>query len=269
MDHLLRGIAPLSDTAWARIDEEAKQRLVPQLGARRVTDFTGPTGWAHSSLSLGRTEQVDGPPGTDGSSVVSRRRTVLSLIEVRVPFTVARAELEDAERGAVDLELQDLNRAAGQAARLENRAVFHGWPAAGIEGIVSASPHESMSLGTDPRRYPGVIAHAVQRLRLAGVQGPHSLAIGPEGYTRIMQATEDTGALLLDHLTQILGGSVVWTPGLDDAAVLSQRGGDFHLTIGQDLSVGYSHHNPDTVHLYLEESFTFQVTEPDAAIALS
>jgi uncharacterized linocin/CFP29 family protein len=269
VNHLLRGIVPISDTAWARIDEEAKQRLVPQLGARRVADFHGPAGWEHSSVSLGRTQLVDGPIGTDGSTVVARRRTVLPLIEVRVPFTVARAELDDAERGARDLQFDDLQRTARELAQLENRAVFHGWPAAGIEGIVAASPHESLTLGTDADRYPGVIAHAVARLRLAGVEGPYALAIGPTGYTRIMQATEDTGHLLLDHLTQILGGTVVWTPGLDDATVLSQRGDDFHLNLGQDLSVGYSHHDTDIVHLYLEESFTFQVTEPDAAITLS
>jgi uncharacterized linocin/CFP29 family protein len=269
MDHLLRGIAPISDTAWSRVDEEAKERLVPQLGARRIADFTGPAGWGHSSVSLGRTERVDGPTGTDAGAVVARRRTVLPLTEVRVPFTVARTELEDAERGAKDLELDDLERAAREMARLENCAVFHGWPAAGIEGIVPASPHEALSLGTDAARYPGVIAHAVERLRLAGVEGPYALAIGPTGYTRIMEATEETGQLLLNHLTQILGGSVVWTPGLEDAAVLSQRGDDFHLTVGQDLSVGYSHYDADSVYLYLEESFTFRVTEPDAAIPLS
>jgi uncharacterized linocin/CFP29 family protein len=230
VNHLLRGIAPISDTAWARIDEETKQRLVPQLAARRVADVHGPTGWEHSAVSLGRTEAVDGPAGAEGSTVLARQRTVLPLIEVRVPFTVARTELQDAERGARDLEFDDLERAAREMALLENRAVFHGWAAAGIEGIVAASPHESLSLGTDADRYPGVIAHAVARLRLAGVEGPYALAIGPTGYTRIMQATQDTGHLLLDHLTQILGGAVVWTPGLDDAAaVLSQRGDDFHL----------------------------------------
>lgn len=51
--------------------------------------------------------------------------------------------------------------------------------------------------------------------------------------------------------------------------VLSQRGGDFTLSVGQDLSIGYLDHDADTVNLYLEESFTFQTEEPDAAIALT
>jgi uncharacterized linocin/CFP29 family protein len=61
---------------------------------------------------------------------------------------------------------------------------------------------------------------------------------------------------------------VVWAPGLDDAVVLSQRGGDFHLAVGQDLSIGYSHHDAQNVYLYLEESFTFHIAEPDAAVGL-
>jgi len=50
--------------------------------------------------------------------------------------------------------------------------------------------------------------------------------------------------------------------------VLSLRGGDFVLDCGQDLSIGYLQHDARTVRLYLEESFTFRVVEPDAAVAL-
>jgi uncharacterized linocin/CFP29 family protein len=50
--------------------------------------------------------------------------------------------------------------------------------------------------------------------------------------------------------------------------VLSLRGGDFVLESGQDLSIGYSSHDADVVRLYIEESFSFRVLEPDAAVAL-
>jgi uncharacterized linocin/CFP29 family protein len=51
--------------------------------------------------------------------------------------------------------------------------------------------------------------------------------------------------------------------------VVSLRGGDFLFESGQDLSLGYSHHDADNAHLYLEESFTFRVVTPEAAVALS
>jgi uncharacterized linocin/CFP29 family protein len=102
----------------------------------------------------------------------------------------------------------------------------------------------------------------------AGIGGPYGLAIGPEGYTGIIETTEQ-GDLLLDHLRQILGGPVVWAPGVDGAIVVSLRGGDFVLEVGQDLSVGYLDHTAETVRLYFEESFTFRVLESDASVCLT
>jgi uncharacterized linocin/CFP29 family protein len=268
VDHLLRDIAPIPARAWEQIDDEARERLTPQLAARRIADFDGPGGWNRAAISLGRSERLAGPAGTDPSAVHTRQRRVLPLVEVRVPFTVDRREVEDADRGAPDLELTDLDRAAQAAARLENRAVFHGWPDAGIQGILEVSPHEGLNLDDDVGAYPGVIARAVEQLRRAGVEGPYTLVVGPSGYTRIVESAEFGGVLLSEHLTQILGGSVIWAPGLDDAVVLSQRGGDFHLAVGQDLSIGYSHHDAQNVYLYLEESFTFHIAEPDAAVGL-
>lgn len=269
MDHLLRDLAPIPATAWSRIDDEARERLTPLLAARRVVDWTGPGGWTRSARELGRGGELSELPGVDGSSASARLRRVLPLAEVRVPFTVDRGEIDDAERGATDLELDDLERAARLAAEIENRAVFHGWQAAGIEGLTQLARTHNGKLGTDTTGYPSAIAEAVDRLRVAGVEGPYALAVGPKTHTRIIETTEDTGYLLLDHLVRILGGEVVWTPGLDDAVVLSKRGGDFHLDVGQDLSIGYSHYDADAVHLYLEESFTFKVSEPDAAIVLT
>ncbi|NMH97659.1 family 1 encapsulin nanocompartment shell protein [Pseudonocardia acidicola] len=269
-DHLLRGLAPIPTTAWKEIDDEARERLTPLLAARRLADWVGPGGWTHSSASLGRTTALDGPPpGVSVEGVVTRQRRVLPLAEFRVPFTVDRREIDDVQRGAADPEFDDLARAARQAAEIENRAVFHGWPEAGIEGIAAVSPYPSVELGTDCQQYPGIVARAVDTLRRNGIEGPYALVIAPSGYTRIVESTEHGGYLLFDHLKRILGGSIVWAPGVDGAVVVSQRGGDFLLDVGQDLSIGYSHHDADTVHLYLEESFTFRVVEPDAAVALS
>jgi uncharacterized linocin/CFP29 family protein len=52
------------------------------------------------------------------------------------------------------------------------------------------------------------------------------------------------------------------------AAVLSQRGGDFELIVGQDFSIGYLEHSATMVRLYLQETFTFRVLSPEAAIPL-
>jgi hypothetical protein len=73
---------------------------------------------------------------------------------------------------------------------------------------------------------------------------------------------------LFDHLRKITGGPLVWAPGVDGALVVSLRGGDFLLEVGQDLAIGYHAHDADSVHLYLVESFSFRVATPEAAVAL-
>ncbi|MGH4013847.1 MAG: family 1 encapsulin nanocompartment shell protein [Pseudonocardiaceae bacterium] len=184
-------------------------------------------------------------------------------------FTVECSGLQDVERGAADVDYADLDRAAHDAALIENRAVFHGWPEAGIAGIVASSAHPTLTLGENADGYPHAVAQAADMLRQAGIEGPYALAIGPQGYTRIAETTEHGGYPLQEHLSRILGGDVVWAPGLDGALVLSKRGGDFVLDVGQDFSIGYTRHDAELVTLYLEESFSFRVTEPDAAVVLT
>lgn len=268
-NHLLRDKAPIPVRAWQTIDQEAKERLTSLLAARRLTDWVGPGGWRHDALSLGRTTVLEGPPdGLSGNGVVTRQRRVLPLAEYRVPFTVSRDEIDDIQRGSRDPELDDLARAAVVAAELENRAIFLGWSAAGIEGIAQASPYPTVALGAAPEHYATAVAVAVGRLRQAGIDGPYALAISPERYTEIIETSEE-GDLLIDHLASILDGDILRAPGLDGGLVVSQRGGDFLLDVGQDISIGYSHHDGEVVHLYLEESFTFLTAEPDAAVVLA
>jgi uncharacterized linocin/CFP29 family protein len=112
------------------------------------------------------------------------------------------------------------------------------------------------------------VARAVDALRQTGTDGPYGMALCPQIYTKIVESTEYGGHLLFDHLRQILGGPLVWSPGVDGAIVLSLRGGDFLFDSGEDLSIGYLDHDADVVHLYIEESFTFRAIEPDAAVAL-
>ena len=265
MDHLLRGLAPISDTAWAALEQEAKSRITTFLAARKLVDFEGPRGWGHSAADLGRVETVP-PPVED---VQARVRRVMTLVELRVPFSVSRTELDDIDRGATDADFGSLEVATARLGLAENTVVFRGHTGAGIRGILDASSHRSLRLEKDLARYPNSVAKAVDVLRESGIGGPYGLAIAPSGYTGIIETTEHGGYPLLDHLRQILDGPVVWTPGIDGAAVLSLRGGDFVLDVGQDTSMGYLTHDADSVTLYLEESLTFRVLEPDAVVVVA
>ena len=266
MSHLLREHAPITEETWRLIDEEAVERLRPALAARKLVDFSGPRGWRFSATNLGRVAPLDAAP-VDGATAVQRR--VLPVVELRVPFALDREELRAADRGAEDVDLDPLDEAARRIATAENRAVFHGWEAAGITGIAEASTLESLALGEKCELYPRHVARAVESLLDAGVEGPYGLALGREAYTRVLQTSEHGGYPLLEHLRQIIGGPLVWSPGVDGAVVVSLRGGDFLFESGEDLSIGYDSHDAETINLYLIESFTFRVAGDDAAVTLT
>ncbi|HMK63806.1 MAG TPA: family 1 encapsulin nanocompartment shell protein [Acidimicrobiales bacterium] len=264
MNHLFRELAPVSDAGWAQLEDEAKGRLIPYLAARKLVDFSGPHGWDYSATNVGRTGSVSSP--SEGVSAAQRR--VLPVVELRAHFSVSRVELDDAERGASDVDFEELDEAARQIAVAENVSVFHGYGAASMQGITECTSHAPVPIEDDMEQYPKVVTQATDVLRRAGIEGPYGLAISPGIYSKIVETTEHGGYLLLDHLRKILEGPLVWAPGVEGGVVLSLRGGDFVLDCGQDLSIGYSHHDGQVVHLYLEESFTFRVIEPDAGVGL-
>ncbi len=266
MNHLLRQLAPISDAGWEMLDDEAREGLVPALAARKLVDFSGPRGFEYSATNLGRVEPLASAP-CDGVTAAQRR--VLPLVELRAAFTVSREELRAADRGAEDADLDELNRAAHQIAVAENKAVFHGWQDAHMAGIVELSPHERLPLGERADDYPRPVARAIERLLHHGVEGPYALALGGEQYQRVVQTAEHGGYPLLDHLRKILEGPIVWAPGVAGAVVLSTRGEDFLLECGQDLSIGYDSHDSEVVRLYLEETISFRVATPEAAVALA
>ncbi len=265
MNHLLRSLGPISDAGWKLLDGEAHQRLTPALAARKLVDFSGPRGWEHSATNLGRTTPVQSAPC---SGVTGLQRHVLPLVEARADFELSRAELRDYDRGAQDADLEALDVAAHQIAVAENVAVFHGWSEASIAGIAEVSPHEPVPLGEITDAYPRPVAGAVETLLHNGISGPYALALGGEQYQRVVQTAEHGGYPLLDHLRKILDGPIVWAPGVRGAVVLSTRGGDFAFESGEDLSIGYDSHDAHVVRLYIEQSFSFHVVTPEAAVAL-
>jgi uncharacterized linocin/CFP29 family protein len=264
VNHLLRELAPISEAGWRMLDQEAKDRLAPALGARRLVDFSGPHGWEHSATNLGRTAALKAAP-VDRVSAVQRR--VLPLVELRASFELPMAELRDADRGADDSDLGALDAAAHRLAVAENVAVFEGWPGA-ITGIRDASPHEHIPL-VDPAGYPRAVARAVELLLESGIAGPYGLALGPDPYRMVSETAEGGGYPLWEHLRKVLDGPIVWTPGLAGGFVVSLRGGDFVIDSGQDISIGYTSHDAKVVTLYLEQSLSFHAATPEAGVALT
>jgi uncharacterized linocin/CFP29 family protein len=265
MNNLHRELAPISAAAWTDIEDEARRTFTLHVAGRRAVDVSGPSGEQLSAVGTGHLVDLEPPR----AGVRARRREIASVVEFRVPFRVSRDAVDDVERGAEDSDWQPVKDAAKELAFAEDRAVVDGFTPGGITGLRPASSNPRLTLPADPREYPTAVAQAVSALRLAGVGGPYSLLLSANLYTAVVETTED-GYPIHEHLTRVVGddGEIIWAPAIDAAVLLSTRGGDYQLHLGQDTSIGYLSHDADSIELYLEESLTFLVNTTEAAVNL-
>ena len=246
MNHLLRSLAPISDSGWKLLDEEARERLDPALAARRLVDFSGPHGWEYSATNLGR---------TDAARLRPVRRRDRRSSGGCCPWSRCGPTSSSRRRSCATPTGAPRTPTSSRSTRPRTRSP---WPrtrrcsTAGTvrsTGIEEATPHAPIALGETPDDYPRPVAGAVERLLHNGVSGPYGLALGGEQYQRVTESAEHGGYPLLEHLRKILEGPIVWAPGVGGALVLSLRGGDFLFESGQDLSIGYDGHDGDVVRL--------------------
>lgn len=264
-NNLYRDLAPITDAAWAEIEEEARRTFIRHLAGRRVVDVVGPEGFALSAVGTGHIE----PAAVPFDGVHAHRRVVQPLVELRVPFTVTRSAVDDVARGSQDSDWQPVKDAAKQMAVAEDRTVVHGLESAAIGGIAPGSSNAPVPLPADPTEVPAAVAQALTALRLAGVGGPYSLLLSADAYTAVSETT-DYGYPIREHLARVLGddGQIIWAPAIDGGLLLSRRGGDYQLHLGQDLAIGYLSHDAERIELYLQESLTFLALTDEASVVL-
>lgn len=264
MNNLHRELAPISTAAWAEIEEEASRSFKRNSAGRRVVDVKGPLGLDVDAVTRGRRAKIDSP--ADGIQAFIRHAQ--PLVELKVPFTVSREAIDDVDRGAADSDWDPVVRGASDLARAEDTAIFEGYAAAGITGITEAASAEAIGLPENVVDFPEAISNAINQLRLSSVDGPYSLVLSADLYAAVNETVND-GYPIRQHLQRILtDGEIIWAPAITGAVLLSTRGGDFELVIGQDVSIGYDSHDADVVNLYFTESFTYLNYTDEAAVPL-
>lgn len=266
MDLLKRNLAPILPDAWKLIDEEATRVLKLRLSGRKIVDFQGPHGWKYAAVNTGRLELLPHGPAPD---VGMGLRVVQPLVELRIPIKLSIMELDTVARGADAPDLDAVVQAAEKIALVEDTAIFDGLARAGIKGIFEATPHPVLPVASAVADLPDAILSAKATLRNAGVGGPYALVLGPQLYDRVLEATEDGYPLAKRIEDRLVDKPIVRAEAITGGALLSLRGGDYELAVGQDLSIGYAHHTREEVELYLAESFTFRVLEPSAAVRIT
>ncbi|MEU0035688.1 MULTISPECIES: family 1 encapsulin nanocompartment shell protein [unclassified Streptomyces] len=261
--NLHRELAPITPGAWAEIEDEARRTFRRNLAGRRVVDVSGPEGAELAAVGTGHLSGIEAP----AAGVNARLREAQPLVELRVPFTVSRAAVDDIDRGSKDSDWQPVKDGARTMAFAEDAAVFNGYGAARIDGLRGRTSNPVLRLPAEPRDFPDAVSSALTALRLAGVQGPYSLLLGAEAYTAVSE-TSDHGYPVASHLGRMLDGELIWAPAIEGGFLLTTRGGDYELRLGEDLAVGYTTHDATDIELYFRQTLTFLVYTDEAVVVL-
>jgi len=263
MNNLHRELAPVSDSAWEQIEDEVSRTFKRYIAGRRAVDVIDAQGVSLSAVGTGHLKNI--APNRKG--VITRQREVRALVEFRVPFELTRQAIDDVSRGSNNSDWQPAKDAAREIAFAEDGAIFDGYAAAGIVGVREGTSNPKLTLPADVTQYPDAISQGLSQLRLAGVNGPYAILLGADAYTQLSEIS-DHGYPVLDHVKRLVDEKhIIWAPAIEGAFIVTKRGGDFELHLGQDLSIGYLSHTDTAVKLYLQESFTFLYYTSEASVA--
>lgn len=266
MNNLHRSLAPISGAAWTEIEQEARRTFTTRVAGRKVVDVPDPAGLELSAVGTGHTAEASCPV----EGVSARARVVQPVVELRAEFTVSREAVDDVARGAADSDWDSVKAAAERLAAAEDALVFTGAPQLLVTGVLPGSTNPVLPVPTDPGQAPDVVAQAMTQLRSVGVAGPYALVLSSDLITAVWEAS-DHGYPIGNHLRRILGeeGEIVYAPALTGGVLMSLRGGDYTLVLGQDVSIGYLSHDESQIRLYLQESLTFRLNTAEAAVVIA
>ncbi len=263
MNILKRELAPISERAWEEIDDTARDVLKNYLSARKFVDVDGPRGADFASVSLGRLDIVKNEPMNGVNFGI---HTVQPLVESRAEFELDIWELDNINRGAYDIDLDALEDAAKKIAAFEEKAIYTGFEHGKIKGMKNASPYDTIEFSDDAKDIIEAVSNGITTFTKASVEGPYALIASDKLWRFI--SSQVKGYPLKRILEHLMGSKIILNPACEEAFLVSTRGGDLKLTIGQDLSIGYHSHTTEKVKLYFSESFTFQVIDPNVIINL-
>lgn len=266
MDILKRELAPIPTEAWDEIDQQATRSLTAMLSARKVVDVTGPMGADFPGVPEGRLDYLNFASETDFSCGIHK---VHHLVETRVSFELDIKEMDNVVRGAKDIDLEKLEEAARKIALFEEQVIYHGLNEANIRGLKICEGDMCLTISSKPEKLLEAVALGLTSFSERSIEGPYAFVVGPKLWSCMSAHVQ--GYPVKMQAENILGGPVILSPYLsgdyaNEAFMVSTRGGDFELIIGQDLAVGYETHDSKNVKLFFTESFTFRILEPAAVI---
>jgi len=259
MNILKKSLAPITDRAWQEIDLQSEKVVREYLTARQIADIDGPNGIELGAVSTGR---LIIPPNQSREGINYGIREVIPLVEVRKPFNLDLWELDNASRGAADLDLKNLEEAAKQVASFEDDCLYHGFDATHTPGMAKSMEEKPVKISLNASDFIRTIVDQIAALKQRAVEGPYALVIPDTVWSKLVSLS--SGYPLHRQLKEIIEGPVIMHHSNKEIFLVSKRGGDFELVLGQNISLGYEVHDTEKIKLYFTESFTYRILSPEA-----
>jgi len=260
-----KNLAPLTKEAWDEIAEQASKILKIYLTGREFVDIEGPTGLEQGGISTGR---LLVPEKQNQKGIHYGLREFLPFVETRKSFELDIWELDNLSRGAKDIELESLEKAAKEIALFEDNAIYKGFAEGQIKGVENSASRTPVKIPDDPNEFLKSIGSEVIKMKKDGIEEPYSLVINEKKWQDLINLSK--GYPILKQLEEIIKGKIVLNHSNNNSnsLLVSERGDDFELTLGQDISIGYESHTNKKVKLFFSETFTFRVLTPEAVSIL-
>ncbi len=256
MNFLKKELAPLTQKAWDEIEEQARVTLNNNLTARKFISIAEAKGWNFSGLPTGRIAAIQ-----KKNNLNFGIREFMPAVEVRNEFELDIWEMDNADRGAADIDLEPLEKAAEATAKFEDEIIYNGLSEANIDGLKKSAEH-SLPVGKD--NWADLISNAIIKMKNAAIKPPYALILGEEYWKKLI--SEVKGYPIKRHIENLIEGPIIETSAINDGLLVQFKSDDILLTPGQDLSIGYQNHDEKKVKLFITETFTFSIFEPKAIL---
>jgi uncharacterized linocin/CFP29 family protein len=277
-EYLQRDQAPLTSSQWEALDAMVVRTAQAVLVGRRFLSLVGPFGPGveavpSDTLTGAATGQIDLLGNAEGETVGVQRRRYLPLPLIYQDFWLHWRDLESSGRFGVPLDLTKAAAAAAACAQAEDRLIFDGDPALGLDGLRTVDGRQTPPM-RDWRGAGEAFADVVDGVRLltaAGFPGPYALAVSPRLYAELNRIFDNTGVLELEQVEKLARRGVYPSGVLPEpAAVLVDSGPqNMDLALALDLSAAFVESTNLNYRMRVLESLVPRIHRPAAICAFT
>ncbi len=264
MKFLNRETSPIAAAIWTQIDSVFTPMLSQRLKLRSIVGFTS-VPFETDAVATGKLKTL-----SSVKELTLSARKPIAMVEIRYDFDLPKSIVEAFKRDKPDFDDTVFKEVTNRFSAVENSLILEGLKEADIEGILSKIPSKPIH-AKHTKGLIDAVALMMVAFKAEFVEGPYKLVLSTATLIK-MVAESEGGISVKSRLETLLGADffvVCESIGDDKILALSQRGGDFVLYNGLDVSIGFSEEKADSYALFITESCTFRIISPEAAVLIT